>query len=231
MWTFPSRTRKPSHDSALGMSFVQVARLSSHSLCITQQCRVGLGLRSNRIFRNLWDLWQLHVFIIEYLVKIHIYTPLCSFCACLFLVAPRLHTSYSHLVDHRLIDFHSPKLLSSESDHSAIRNESVTGRFRSDNLEKLSKASIPVLIPILTFFLDDCRKVDVTVTLCHRNWFCPTHPHVSVQLLLLIYLHSTIPRPPKGSVKKKIAASDGVSTSYVPVSIPSFGGEKKSWPI
>ena len=87
------------------------------------------------------------------------------------------------------------------------------------------------LIPILTFFLDDRRKVDVTATLCHRNWFCPTHPHVSVQLLLLIYSHSTIPRPPKGSIKKKIAAPDGVSTSYVPVSIPSFGGEKKSWPI
>ena len=42
---------------------------------------------------------------------------------------------------------------------------------------------------------------------------------MSVQLLLLIYLHSTIPRPPKGSIKKKIAAPDGVSTSYVPVSI------------
>jgi len=102
MWTFPSRTRKPSHDSALGMSFVQVARLSSHSLCITQQCRVGLGLRSNRIFRNLWDLWQLHVFTIEYLVKIHIYTPLCSFCACLFLVAPGLHTSSSRSSSYRL---------------------------------------------------------------------------------------------------------------------------------
>jgi len=127
--------------SALGMSFVQVARLSSRSLCIAQQCWVGLGLCSNRIFRDLWDLWQLHVFIIEYLVKIHIYTPLRSFCACLFLVAPCLHTSDSHLVDHRLIDLHSPKLLSSESDHPAIRNESVTGRFRSDILEKLSKAS------------------------------------------------------------------------------------------
>ena len=123
------------------MSFVQVARLSSRSLCIAQQCWVGLGLCSNRIFRDLWDLWQLHVFIIEYLVKIHIYTPLRSFCACLFLVAPCLHTSDSHLVDHRLIDLHSPKLLSSESDHPAIRNESVTGRFRSDILEKLSKAS------------------------------------------------------------------------------------------
>ena len=42
---------------------------------------------------------------------------------------------------------------------------------------------------------------------------------MSVQLLLLIYLHSMIPRPPKGAIKKKIAASDGVSTSYVPVSI------------
>ena len=105
--------------------------LSLRSLRITQQCWVGFGLRSNRIFRDLWDPWQLHIFVIEYLFKIHIYTPLRSFCACLFLVAPRLHTSYSHLVDHRLIGLW------------------------------------------FQFWRYDRRKVDVTATLCHRNWFCP----------------------------------------------------------
>jgi len=45
---------------------------------------------------------------------------------------------------------------------------------------------------------------------------------------LLLYLHSTIPRPPKGTIKKKIAILDGIATSYIPVSVPSFGVDKKS---